>query len=58
MKKQTHGLKDKLQQESGIDYEDFETEFSDTLTISEEELAKWESILKDDIFEPKEEFKQ
>lgn len=49
-------LKDKLLVDSGIAYEDFETEFSQDFEITEEELAKWDSILKDDIFEPKEEF--
>lgn len=51
-------LKEKLKQDSGVDYEDFEVEFSNDFEVTEEELAKWESILKDDIFEPKEEFKQ
>jgi hypothetical protein len=51
-------LKEKLKQDSGIDYEDFEVEFSNDFEVTEEELAKWESILKDDIFEPKEEFEQ
>jgi hypothetical protein len=49
-------LKDKLLVDSGIAYEDFETEFSQDFEITEEELAKWDSIIKDDIFEPKEEF--
>jgi hypothetical protein len=49
-------LKDKLLVDSGIAYEDFETEFNQDFEVTDEELAKWESILKDDIFEPKEEF--
>jgi hypothetical protein len=49
-------LKDKLLVDSGIAYEDFETEFKEDFEVTDEELAKWESILKDDIFEPKEEF--
>lgn len=51
-------LKEKLKLDSGVDYEDFEVEFNNEFEVTEEELAKWESILKDDIFEPREEFKQ
>jgi len=51
-------LKEKLMLDCGVSYEDFETEFNDEFEVTEEELAKWESILKDDIFEAKEESKQ
>jgi hypothetical protein len=51
-------LKEKLKQDSGVDYEDFETEFSQDFEVTEEELAKWESIFKYDTPETKEESKQ
>lgn len=49
-------LKEKLLADSGISYEDFETEFNQDFEVTEEELAQWESILNDEVFEPKEEF--
>jgi GTPase Era involved in 16S rRNA processing len=47
-------LKEKLKQDSGVDYEDFETEFSQDFDITEEELAKWESMLNDTSVESEE----
>ena len=38
-------LKDKLIVDSGIAYEDFETEFNQDFEVTDEELARWESAL-------------
>ena len=38
-------LKDKLIVDSGIAYEDFETEFNQDFEVTDKELARWESAL-------------